>query len=201
MSKFYNPITKEICTKMDLFHRGIGTDNIQFLVDKSNFYILLENKPECDKYHVLIVDSDPIILDGISYVQGYKEELLSIDEIKQMKLDEINNQYEKAISQLTRGYPQTEISSWPKQEEEANSWVKDNAADVPFLTNLSIKREISMEILCQKVLDKALTFAMISGDLTGQRQRMEDELDKLYLENNSDDIILMNVNYFLNDKR
>lgn len=178
-NKFYNPTTKEICTKMELFHLGIGTDNIQFLVDRSNFYLLTENIPDVDNYHVAVIDGEPIANSETSFIQNYKEELLPIDKLKEIKLTEINTQYESAIAELTRGYPQTEISSWSKQEEEANSWTKDNNAVVPFLTNLSIKRNVPMEILCQKVLDKALLYAIKSGDITGQRQYMEDLLDKI----------------------
>lgn len=99
-----------------------------------------------------------------------------IEAEKNQGLKEINDWYELEASKLTRGYPDTEINTWNKQEQEARAYQADNTAQVPFIKELSLARGVELDVLVVKIIEKADAYAVNIGTLTGQRQKKEDEL-------------------------
>lgn len=91
-------------------------------------------------------------------------------------LKNINDWYEGEVAKLTKGAPNTEISTWDKQEREARAYVADNSASTPFIDNLVLARGVTKEYLVGKIIEKADAYAIAVGALTGERQRREDEL-------------------------
>lgn len=85
-------------------------------------------------------------------------------------LPEINRRCEEAIAQLKAGYPESEILSWAKQEQEARS------GGGPMLTALALARGVPLSVLCERIIHKADSFAALSGRIIGIRQSLEDRI-------------------------
>ena len=100
----------------------------------------------------------------------------TLDELKASKLAEINTAYNTATSSLVSTYPQTELLTFDKQEQEARAWTEDSAAETPLVDMLAAGRLIDKAELVRRIIAKAEAFAVATGYLTGQRQRYEDQL-------------------------
>ena len=101
----------------------------------------------------------------------------TINQLRDMKLLEINMKYDEATSSLVSAYPSTELLTFTKQEEEARSWRFDNTVSTPMIDALVLGRGIDKAELVRRIINKAETFATATGYLTGQRQKYEDQLD------------------------
>lgn len=100
-----------------------------------------------------------------------------LDELKAIKLNEINILYQQSIATLTPTYPDDERLTFDKQEQEARAWLADNSFPTPFVDALTAGRQMDKAELVSRIIAKADAFALTSGSLTGQRQRYEDLLD------------------------
>lgn len=94
-------------------------------------------------------------------------------------LARINAAYEIDIRAITSGYPPHEVDSWTKQEQEARAWAANNAAVTPWLNAAASTRRIPKAVLASKIITKANIFANVHGQLTGKRQRLEDQINAL----------------------
>lgn len=115
----------------------------------------------------------PLIDTGVNPVTG----LSGIAHAKALKLAEINEGCENTMSQITATYPQSEMLTFDKQEQEARAYVLDNSVSTPLLSALAASRGIELAELVSRVITKADLFAALSGAVIGQRQAMEDLLD------------------------
>lgn len=106
-----------------------------------------------------------------------EEEAQRLAGVKFAKLSEINAVADMAIATLTATYPDREISTFDKQEDEARAYASDAMSSTPFLSALAQARGISLADLVKRVLAKADAFAVASGSIIGQRQALEDRLD------------------------
>ncbi|WP_249963577.1 hypothetical protein [Histophilus somni] len=77
---------------------------------------------------------------------------------------------------LLKGYPQTEIESFYRQEKEALDYQANPEAPAPMLRQIAEQRGLPFEILVQKVLEKSAHFAVLVGVIIGQRQKFEDRI-------------------------
>lgn len=102
---------------------------------------------------------------------------LTLEELKTVKLAEINSLYNDATSSLVSTYPSTEILTFDKQEKEAREWKVDNSVETPFLDGLALARGIDKAELVDRVIAKADVFEAAVATLTGLRQHYEDMLD------------------------
>jgi len=109
----------------------------------------------------------------LQMVDGVLSEVPMTDE---ELLKSINIWYEAEVAKLTKGVPNTEISTWDKQESEARTYLTDANALTPFIDNLVQARGITKEYLVNKIIEKADAYAIALGTLTGERQKKEDEL-------------------------
>jgi len=97
-------------------------------------------------------------------------------ESKNKILDTAKADYIEKVNSLTAGIPNTETSTWNKQEIEAREYLKDDSANVPFIKALSEARGVDLLSLATKILEKADMYAVAVGTLTGERQKIEDNL-------------------------
>lgn len=103
--------------------------------------------------------------------------------IKAKKLTQFNAAAEREIAALVSTYPPSEVASFPKQETEARAWLADNAAVTPLLDSLAESRGMAKAELVDKVIIKADSFAVASGEIIGKRQKLEDALAALAADN------------------
>lgn len=119
-----------------------------------------------------------------------------LDAVKAARLAEINAGCQTALAGLTQTYPDRELNTFDKQEAEARAWLADNSAPTPFLSALAAARGIELAELARRVVAKADAFAVASGHLVGQRQRMEDMLDACATV---EDVLAIEIVYSLPD--
>ena len=103
--------------------------------------------------------------------------LPTLPELKAIKKAQINGAFEQTMQMITAGYPQDEIASWGKQEQEARAFVADAESATPLIGALSATRGVEKSDLVGRIIYKADAFAQISGQLIGKRQALEDAID------------------------
>lgn len=106
-------------------------------------------------------------------------ELPTITKAAALRIDLINRDSELAMVEITAGYPESEITSWDKQETEARTVTADPAATTPLLSALATARGIAVAELAVRVIDKAEAFATAAGDIIGRRQALEDQINAI----------------------
>lgn len=104
---------------------------------------------------------------------------VTVGQAKAVQLEAINIACEKSIAAIKANYPASEVLSWPKQEDEARSYVADPGAVTPLLDALAEARGIDKAELARRVILKADSFAQYSGATIGKRQALEDALNAL----------------------
>lgn len=103
--------------------------------------------------------------------------VLTFDELKAIKLSEINYEYNKATSSLISSYPTVEILTFNKQEAAARAYKEDPFTSSEFLSDLAKARGITLDDLVTRIINKSDIFSSSVATLTGQRQRYEDLID------------------------
>ncbi len=91
----------------------------------------------------------------------------------------INEAYEAAVKELTAGYPDSEISSWDKQETEARALYADMNAVTPWIDAAATARGIPRLSFAILIISNANALLPFHGAYTGKRQKLRDEIDAL----------------------
>lgn len=122
--------------------------------------------------------------DDLLMVAAVAEENVSLysfhpDDYRAHKLAEIKAACEAELSALQAEYPESEVLSWDKQEREARAFVADPAAPVPLISGLAAAREIDVQDLANRIIQKADAYTAAIGAALGKRQKLEDQLVQL----------------------
>ncbi len=97
-------------------------------------------------------------------------EVLTEQALAEALLFSLRQECERRLSVLKRDYPESEVISWDKQEAEAR------AGGGPFTDALASARGIDPAELRARIIAKADAFAVLSGQIIGQRQALEDQV-------------------------
>jgi hypothetical protein len=89
----------------------------------------------------------------------------------------INAQCDQRINAVVSSYPETEILTFPKQEEEARAYAADPASATPMIDALAASRGVGKEDLVNRILAKVDYFAQYTGLVIGYRQKLEDRVN------------------------
>jgi hypothetical protein len=89
------------------------------------------------------------------------------------RLEEMNAEFQKAVSELVKGYPDGEVQSWPQQAKEATALSDDPGIGAPLLTAISAARGLPVAELASRVIENMNAYAASSGALIGQRKAAE----------------------------
>lgn len=102
----------------------------------------------------------------------------SLQDFKELKLQEINTSYEDAILSLQKEHiPTSEMLTFETQEREAKAYKESGFSDVstcPTMQIIAQARGVELRVLCEKALSKAELFRTASAQLIGKRQRLQD---------------------------
>lgn len=101
---------------------------------------------------------------------------LTLDQIKQRKLNEIGYAMSTRIAAIKSGYPEDEVLSWPEQKSEAMAYQQDNSVEAPLLSSMAEARGITLNDLVSRVLANAAAWSSLSGKLIGKRQAYESQI-------------------------
>lgn len=96
--------------------------------------------------------------------------------LKRRKMNEINTSFETALSQLRSEYPESEIMSWTKQEDEARRYLLDNTIATPLVDSIVEARGCDKAELINKIVLKADQYSYAVGMAVGRRQYLEDRV-------------------------
>lgn len=154
----YDENTREI--------RGFYDDSLSDFIPEPKFSISKEEHAKA-----LSVNAN-FVTDELRLI--YKEKELSIDELKEQKLNEIESAFKNAMTNLDKT-PNEERLTFERQEREARAYQQSkNELDAPFIKTLAEQRGVEFEFLVSKIIEKADKYASISAILIGKRQRYED---------------------------
>ena len=145
------------------------------------FYTAAE--PTHDKFTQGVRETDPIFVDG-RWTQNWDVYSLTEQEIS-AKLAELvaenrtalTTEYERRMQAIAAGYPPSERESWPVQTSEAYALLADPQASTPWIDAAASARGLDRVELAQRIVAKDAQYRVISGTLSGVRQRIEDQID------------------------
>ena len=86
-------------------------------------------------------------------------------------------EYERRMQAIAAGYPPSERESWSVQTEEAKALLADPSAPTPWIDAAASARGLDRVELAQRIVAKDAQYRVISGTLSGVRQRIEDQID------------------------
>ena len=86
-------------------------------------------------------------------------------------------EYERRMQAIAAGYPPSERESWPVQTSEAYALLDDATAPTPWIDAAASARGLARLELAQRIVAKDAQYRVISGTLSGVRQRIEDQID------------------------
>lgn len=158
---FYSRQTKGFYIKG--FHTEIPTDAVS--ISEKNYLELMQAQAGG-----LSIDVDE---DGLPLLSPVS---LGLDVIKLQLVVRVNTIYQNRMAAIADGYPLHERESWPVQLEEAHALQADPEAATPWLDACAAARGLDKTELARRVLEKDAAYRVISGNLSGIRQRHEDAI-------------------------
>lgn len=102
---------------------------------------------------------------------------LTLDEVKAAKLAEINAACDAEIEAIKVSYPDTEVMSWDKQEQEARALLANATATTPLIDSIASARGLGRVELANRIIANADQFAVASGASIGKRQKLKNEIN------------------------
>lgn len=136
---------------------------------KNSIFVSYSEKQQATEYPAC--DSSKVEYIGFLIVKASAQAQLM--QAKQDKIKTINAYCDAEIHSISESYPETEVLSWPQQVKEADEVLKDPSAKTPLITALAELRGISVTELAKLVQEKSTTFAIITGQIIGKRQLLE----------------------------
>ncbi|NLC23055.1 MAG: hypothetical protein GX776_01075, partial [Oxalobacter sp.] len=108
----------------------------------------------------------------------WREDGSALDRAKAAKLAEINAACDGILNAAVYDYPASEVQTFSQQTVEAQAYLADPATIPPLLSVLAQMRGITLDELAEKVMAKHEIFSLLAGCVIGQRQALEDRLEK-----------------------
>lgn len=94
----------------------------------------------------------------------------------QRKLNVIDAEYERAMADLVKGYPEVERETWRLQEAEARAWTADNSAVTPHIDSIITESGEDKAELVATIIGKANYLTEAAGRLNGIKRRKRAEI-------------------------
>lgn len=98
-------------------------------------------------------------------------------EARAERLDQVNADADALLSMLDATYPEREVLTWDQQVKEAEALQANPEAVTPLLSSLADYRDIDLQELAAKVLQKSYQYKVASGQIMGARQWVEQQLE------------------------
>lgn len=123
-----------------------------------------------------VVEVTPVETNGV-YTQTFEKHQYDLATKKILKLQYFNKMFNDLIGQVKQSYPSTEVESWAKQEKEAREYLADNNVAAIIVRAIANARGVPVELLAQKIVEKADQYGSVVGNLIGTRQMLEDQIN------------------------
>ena len=146
-----------------------------------------EEAPEFAPYiQIVSLDGHNEVQEGWDYIDGvFSEHIIPFSVYVSAKRAEIWGAGDAILAQVKTRFTQSEIESWPKQEQGAKDIQAGNTEtdDAKFVIAMAERRGITTETLVAKILYNVEYYAELSSNVIGEQQRLDD-LIKLAEANN-----------------
>lgn len=143
---------------------------------------LKENKLTKDEFISLVKDTEV-----------FKNNQLNLEELRKYKLQVLNDVFEDLYNHYTSEVPNSEQNTWERQDKEARLYKETkNELDCPFLKSLAEIRNIPLDILVDKVIEKSNIYQIFLAQLVGKRQLLEDLITKADLY---EELFFIDINF------
>lgn len=123
----------------------------------------------------------PRVVDGVWALadreSGEQRDMPEADALRHDLRTALTAEYERRMQAIAAGYPPSERESWPVQTSEAYNLLVDPQASTPWIDAASTARGLDRLELAQRIVAKDAQYRVISGTLSGVRQRIEDQID------------------------
>lgn len=123
----------------------------------------------------------PRVIDGAWVLadreSGEQQDMLEAEALRHDLRTALNAEYERRMQTIAAGYPPSERESWPVQTSEAYALLVDSTAPTPWIDAAASARGLDSVELAQRIVAKDAQYRVISGTLSGIRQRIEDQID------------------------
>ena len=189
MNKFFISNTVPNFINLDGYHNLNDLNNlikIYTLIQNQKYLIKINfdntNLNEINNLNLQEITEEEFLVQ-VKKTQEYKREMEVLNEIRTIKLKELNTKFNEAISNLKgEEMPEAEIQSWTRQEEEAQKYLNSSPRDpsvAPFLSSLAASRNIDLEFLCKKCLKKTELYTQCGTILIGRRQAYQTDIENI----------------------
>lgn len=91
----------------------------------------------------------------------------------------LNRMCDATLGIVDAGYTVKVVASWAQQRSEAEAYLANPATPAPLLRQLAKRRDISIDELAQRVMQKVTMAGYATGDILGIQQLAEDQLAAL----------------------
>lgn len=115
-------------------------------------------------------------VDGKFIVETQAVEI-DLNSAKQTALNHLANKVDSLKSALMAGYPQAEIDSFYRQEFEARAYLNGDESNIAMIANIAKLRGVPLQILAEKVVQKADFIAGVIGQVLGVKQAFETRIE------------------------
>ncbi|MBD3611115.1 MAG: hypothetical protein HUJ13_01600 [Hydrogenovibrio crunogenus] len=121
----------------------------------------------------------------------------SLDDIAKRKSADIDGKAQAFIDSAIEPYPEFEKLTFERQEREARDYLANNAVATPTISAIATARSLTVDVIAQRVVDKADAFAALATHIAGQRQAYHDQLAAAVAAQDTAAIEAINVAYEL----
>lgn len=138
--------------------------------------------PQVDRITQTVVRDGCVNDNGVwkynwSVVNLHPDQVLqNIRDFSQGLTNQLTTEYEERMRAIASSYPPSERESWPVQSQEAQAFLNDPTTPTPWIDAASEARGIDKTELAQRILGKDAMYRIISGKLSGARQKIEDRI-------------------------
>lgn len=164
--------------KLDIQFGDEGTGEWQLVDDNRQSTLYTPDGPYTlgESYFGQTYDGLGVLPTWLSVEPGPEVEP-SLEQLREQQLAVVNAGFERAVLELTAGYPATERLTWPVQQAEALAWSTDSSAATPYLDGIAAARGISLDVMRQKTLAQVRLFLQMTQQFIGVRQGLRDQID------------------------
>lgn len=159
-----------------------------------------DEKPDFAPYiQIVSLDGLDEVQEGWTYKDGFFSEYIEpFENLVLAKRTEIWNAGDNILSIVKSRFTQSEIESWPKQEQGAKDIsVGNNDTDsAKFVIDIANQRGIETSVLVAKILHNVEYYGELSAKIIGEQQRLDDLIKKA--EENQDRDLLNSIMWTYN---
>lgn len=103
---------------------------------------------------------------------------VTLEQAKTEKIRLINHECERQLNSLVSDYPASERDTWEQKIKEAENLL-DHGVPATYLSIEATQRGVNVEVLAQKVLQKADEYLTAAATITGNRGKHTDTVNSL----------------------